>query len=113
MRFFLPLGLLLGLPCLATQAQAARGIYLGTEIDQCSGRLEVYDRYEGWMEIRRNDTLYPVWVQLVDGYWTWKCNGTLEWSRGEPNVRHRVDYVRVAHSSGSRQITWRLFDSVD
>lgn len=85
-------------------------IQLGYEIDRCSGNLTVKNRYDEWIPVPRGQ-----WVTIdvaIDGngYWYWRCGGTNEWSRGEPNYRARVKRLKVFHETGGRKITWWCYD---
>ena len=85
-------------------------VFLGVEIDQCSGSLTVRDRTGRWVAIRRgHETVVDVAI-TGNGYWAWRCGTSLERSRGEPNYRQRVKRLKVTHSTQNREIRWECFD---
>ena len=99
-----------GVNGLVMGATIAQTIFLGVEVDQCSGVLRVKNRNHSWSTIPRG-----VWATVdvaIDGngYWYWRCGISPERSRGAPNFRARVKRLRVFHSPNSRKITWRCYD---
>ena len=85
-------------------------VFLGVEIDQCSGVLSVLDRAGKWVRVARGKkTLIDVAITGA-GYWSWRCGTTREKSRGEPNYRPRVKRLKVTHSTENREIRWECYD---
>src|SRR5262245_14453082 len=65
-------------------------IYLGEEIDRCSGQLSVINKYGQPVDIQRG-VWTPVDVAIDGGsYWHWKCGGSGERSRGSFENMQRV-----------------------
>jgi hypothetical protein len=88
----------------------AQEVFLGTEIDQCSGSLTVKNRAGKWVAIPRGHKTVVDVAITGNGYWYWRCGSTLEKSRGEPNYRQRVKRLKVTHSTQDREIRWECFD---
>ena len=85
-------------------------IRLGRETDQCSGVLEVMNRYQRWQRVQRGSwTTVDVAID-GNGYWYWRCGNSTERSRGVENYRQRVKRLKVWHSTNDREITWLCFD---
>ena len=90
--------------------QAVQQVFLGLEVDQCSGSLSVRNRSGQWIPVQRGrSTRIDVAID-GNGYWYWRCGSTGERSRGEPNYRPRVKRLYVYHSTNDRKITWRCYD---
>jgi hypothetical protein len=91
-------------------ATVPQEIFLGLEVDQCSGQLLVRNRNNVFVAIPRGP-LVTVDVAIDgQGYWYWRCGSSGERSRGEPNYRQRVKRLKITHSTDNRKITWRCFD---
>jgi hypothetical protein len=94
----------------AVTATALQEIFLGLEVDQCSGQLSVRNKNNVWVTIPRGP-LTTVDVAIDgQGYWYWRCGGSGERSRGEANYRQRIKRLKITHSTDGRKITWRCFD---
>ena len=85
-------------------------VFLGTEIDQCSGVLTVLNRARKWVRIPRGKKTVVDVAISGSGYWFWRCGTTGERSRGAPNYRQRVKRLKVTHSTENREIRWECFD---
>jgi hypothetical protein len=85
-------------------------VFLGTEIDQCSGSLSVKDKNNQQVNVPRGHWKTIDVAINGDGYWFWNCGNTGERSRGAENYRQRVKRLKVFHSKNNRQITWKCFD---
>jgi hypothetical protein len=96
----------------AVAAAALQHVYLGYEIDQCSGQLKVKDKSGNWITIPRGQTTAVNVAPDGNGYWYWECGSSLEWSRGDSNYRQRVNHLHVYHSTENRQITWWCYQLV-
>jgi hypothetical protein len=98
------------LPPEETLEAAGQLVFLGSEVDQCSGVLSVMNRQNQFVAIPRGQWT-PVDVAINgSGHWFWRCGNTLEKSRGGLNFRQRVKHLKVFHSTSSRKITWHCFD---
>jgi hypothetical protein len=88
----------------------AQEVFLGVETNQCSGSLSVRNRAGKLIPITRGvETVVDVAIS-GSGYWFWHCGTAVEKSRGGENFRQRVKRLKVTHSTGNREITWRCFD---
>lgn len=98
------------LPSSENLEAAGQQVFLGTEIDQCSGVLSVRNRHNQFVVIPRGNWTNVEVAINGDGYWFWRCGQSLERSRGGLNFRQRVKLLKVFHSTNNRKITWHCFD---
>jgi hypothetical protein len=94
----------------AGAAAVQQEIFLGLEVDQCSGQLSVRNRNNVFVTIPRGPQVTVDVAIDGQGYWYWRCGSSGERSRGEPNYRQRVKRLKITHSTDGRKITWRCFD---
>ena len=85
-------------------------VYLGKEIDQCSGSLTVKNKDNQWISIPRGHWKTVDVAIDGNGYWYWKCGTSIEKSRGVPNYRQRVIRLQIFHSQDNRAISWKCYD---
>jgi hypothetical protein len=93
-----------------TAAAVQQEIFLGLEVDQCSGQLSVRNRNNVFVTIPRGPQITVDVAIDGQGFWFWRCGSSGERSRGEPNYRQRIKRLKVTHSTDGRKITWRCFD---